>query len=225
MNKFHNLIFEMKEHSHPNERSFELLKMFHKHFPAEVSQLFRYSRLDDSFSGVLQYKHPDVKSLQHIHEYMMMNEHIHRELKANEVRFFNDNHLQISIGGQHIVPVIIDNLFLVPISVNDVVIAFFTGINVDFDVTEENVHKADDFRLAITELLSHGSPKAKNSFSDKEIAIIKYISFGYTTNEIARSMNFSEANIKYFIKNVMDKTNSKNRTEAVSKLFRLGLLN
>lgn len=224
MNKFHSIFFEMEDHNHPNEQSFEFLKIFHKNFPAEVSQLFRYSRLDNSFSGVLQYQYPDVKSLQHVHEYMMMNEHIHRHLKANEVRFFNDNQLQISIGGQYIVPVIIDNLFLVPISINDVVIAFFTAINVEFEVTEENINEADNFRLAITELLSQKSTKAQKEFSDKELTIIKYISFGYTTNEIARSLNFSEANIKYFIKNVMDKTNSKNRTEAVSKLFRLGVL-
>ena len=224
MNRFHKIFFDMQEHSHPNERSFELLKTFHEYFPSEVSQLFRYSRLDDSFSGVLQYKDYKVNSLQHIHEYMKMNEHIHRHLKENKVKLFQGNRLQISIGGQYLAPVIIEDLFLIPISLNDVVIAFFTGLNIDFNMSESVIEEANDFRFAVSELLSEGKVMSKHDFPEKEIKILKYVSYGYSTKEIAESMNFSEANIKYFIKTVMDKTNSRNRTEAVAKLFRLGIL-
>lgn len=224
MNRFHSLMFEMKTHSHPNELLFDLLKMFHEHFPAELVQLFRYSPLDYSFSGVLQYNDKKVKSLQHIHEYMMINELVHQQIKDNKVSFLNDDYLQVSIGGQYIVPTVIENLFVVPISVNDIVVGFFLATNVEFDVTDSSLKEADDFRYTITELLSQGKVKKNNELTDKEISILKYISFGYTTNQISRILNFSEANIKYFIKNVMDKTHSKNRTEAVAKLFRLGVL-
>lgn len=53
---------------------------------------------------------------------------------------------------------------------------------------------------------------------------MQYISNGYTTKEISSVLELSESTIKYFIKNIMLKTNSANRAEAVAAMFRMKLV-
>ena len=224
MNKFHKIFFNMPDFNYANERTYEIIKQFYRFFPCEIIQVYRYSRLDNYFSGVLQYQNLEVKSLQHVHEYMSINEYIHEVVKSNEVQFLSGDRLQISIGGLHIMPVVIDNMLVIPLTLNNVVIGFLTGTNVEFEVDKQTIEDIEDFRAAWSHILQRNDKKIKNIFTDREITIIRYVSFGYSNNEIAKQMNFSEANVKYFIKNVMDKTESENRTETIGKLFRMGLL-
>src|SRR5699024_4264383 len=121
--------------------------------------------------------------------------------------------LQISIGGQYIVPVVIENILLVPISINNIVIAFISSINNEEQVNDKVLSKVESFRYALSYLLARIDDSRENidsQFKNREVTVMQYVSYGYSTKEIAESMNFSEANIKYFIKTVMDKTNSRN---------------
>ena len=142
----------------------------------------------------LTYRHRRLSTP--FHEYMTINEHIHTGIKANKVRFFNDNRLQIGIGGQYMVPTVIENLFLVPIAINDVVIAFISATNINFDISDEIYKEADDFRLACAQLLAEEYSDDTTELTDRELSIAKYLSFGFTTSDIAKSMNFSEGNVK-----------------------------
>lgn len=227
MNQFHKAFINLPNNISTNQRSYEILKIFDEHFPSEVIQLYRYSKFDGIFSGVLQIQNDKVKSLQHIHEHLSMNHLIQKGVISNKVHFYNDNDLQISIGGQYIVPVVIENILLVPISINNIVIAFISSINNEEQVNDKVLSKVESFRYALSYLLARIDDSRENidsQFKNREVTVMQYVSYGYSTKEIAESMNFSEANIKYFIKTVMDKTNSRNRTEAIAELFRLGIL-
>lgn len=224
MNQFQDIFFGLDDINHPNEKSLKIIEVFKKNFPCEVAQLYRYSVFDESFSGVMQYHSSDIKSLQHIHEFMHINEYVNEMIKSNKVNFLEGNDLQISIGAQSIVPIVINNMFLIPISMHDVVIAFISGININFKMDDKMFALAEDFKIACSHGLKKIDNRAKSEFTERELMIIQYVSYGYSTKEIAEGMNFSEANIKYFIKNIMEKTNSKSRTEAVGKLFRMGVL-
>jgi DNA-binding CsgD family transcriptional regulator len=207
-----------------NERLFEMMKIFYKAFPCRIIQLFQYSSLNGSISGILSYEYPSVQSISHIHESMTINTYVHETILDNEVRFFNDSKFQLSLGNQFILSEQIQNMILIPFSINGVVIGYMTGVNVQFEVTDEVLAEIRSFSDSCSHLLNPIENRQKTQFTDKELNVMQYITNGYTTKEISHILHIAEPTVKYFLKNVMMKTNSKNRTEAVTKLFRMKLL-
>ncbi|MFJ7978430.1 helix-turn-helix transcriptional regulator [Peribacillus sp. JNUCC 23] len=207
-----------------NERLFEMMKIFYEAFPCRIMQLFQYSILNCSFSGILSYEHPNVQSIAHIHETMKINTYVHESILDNEVRFFYNSKFQLSIGNQFVLSEPIHNMILVPFSINGTVIGFMTGVNVQFKVTDEVLQEMRRFSDNCVHILHLTDYAQTKHFTDKEIIVMQYISNGYTTKEISNTLHITESTVKYFLKNVMLKTNSTNRTEAVAKLFRMKLL-
>lgn len=60
--------------------------------------------------------------------------------------------------------------------------------------------------------------------SKREFEVMKCIAFGYSSKQIAHLLEISETTIKQYIKSVMLKTNTSNRTHAVAFLFQKGVL-
>ncbi len=207
-----------------NEGLFEMIKIFHKFFPCDMIQLYNYSSFDYTIRGIYSYELPNLQSISHVHHSMVINEHVHRAIIQNEVRFFNDNKFQLSLGNQFILSDTIHNMLLVPLSINGVTVGYLTGVNVRFKVTSDKLMEMQSFSDSCLNALNLFSKVNTTQFTDKEIIVMEYISNGYTTKEISQFINISESTVKYFIKNVMLKTDSKNRTQAVTKLFRIKLL-
>lgn len=207
-----------------NEGLFEIIKIFHKSFPCDMIQLYKYSSLDYTISGIFSYEPPNLQSISHVHHSMVINDYVHEAIIQNEVRFFNDNKFQLSLGNQFILSETIHNMLLIPFSINGVTIGYLTGVNVRFEVIPEKLTEIQRFSDSCINALNLSKKVNTTRFTHKEILVMEYISNGYSTKEISQFIKISESTIKYFIKNVMLKTDSKNRTEAVTKLFRLKLL-
>lgn len=207
-----------------NEQFFEMMKIFNNAFPCSIVQLFQYSSLNGSISGILSYEKPNVQSIAHIHQSMIINSYVHEALLNNEVRFFYDSKFQLSIGNQIILSEQINNMLLIPFSNNGVVIGYMTGVNVQFEINDDVLKELRLFSDSIVHILHLTKYAEKKEFTDKEIQIMQYISNGYTTKEIGDILHIAESTVKYFSKNVMLKTNSNNRAEAVAKLFRMKIL-
>ena len=60
--------------------------------------------------------------------------------------------------------------------------------------------------------------------SNREIEVIKYIAKGLNTAEIAQSLNISEHTVRTHRKNILEKTNSNNTAEVVSKAVLEGVI-
>ncbi|MGD0031174.1 helix-turn-helix transcriptional regulator [Paenibacillus illinoisensis] len=207
-----------------NERLFEMMKIFYGHFPCRIIQLFQYSNFNGTFSGILSYESLNVQSIAHIHQMITINPYVHEAIIENKVCFFSDNKFQLSIGNQFVLSEPVHNMLLVPFSINGVVVGFMTGVNVQFRMTDELCKEIHSFSESSVHTLNITKYEGTTHFTDKEIIIMQYISNGYTTKEISSILHLVESTVKYFLKNVMLKTNSKNRTEAVAKLFRMRLL-
>ena len=58
----------------------------------------------------------------------------------------------------------------------------------------------------------------------QELEILELLSNGYKANEIAKTMNLAEQTIKNKVQTICIKIDSSNRTEAVAKAIRLGII-
>lgn len=62
------------------------------------------------------------------------------------------------------------------------------------------------------------------ALSDREIEVLKLVARGLANKAIATQLSISENTVKYHLKNILQKLNVRNRTEAVSQAFRTGLV-
>ncbi|MBI5934799.1 MAG: response regulator transcription factor [Chloroflexi bacterium] len=60
--------------------------------------------------------------------------------------------------------------------------------------------------------------------SDREVAILHLVADGLSNYEISQRVSLSENTVKYHLKNILQKLNAHNRTEAVTFAMRNGLL-
>lgn len=58
----------------------------------------------------------------------------------------------------------------------------------------------------------------------RQAQLLKLLSYGLSNRDAARKMGISEACVKKYIKNIVEKTNTQNRTAAVAKAIRDGIL-
>lgn len=62
------------------------------------------------------------------------------------------------------------------------------------------------------------------ALSDREIEVLRLVARGLANKAIATRLSISENTVKYHLKNILQKLNVRNRTEAVSQAFRTGLV-
>ena len=99
-----------------------------------------------------------------------------------------------------------------------------TAVNVKIEVTDAALKEIQEFSDSCLQVLQIKSHTQTKDFTDKELNVMQSVANGYSTKEISNMLQIGESTVKYFINNVMQKTKSKNRTEAVSQLFRMNLL-
>jgi DNA-binding NarL/FixJ family response regulator len=63
-----------------------------------------------------------------------------------------------------------------------------------------------------------------DSFSDREVEILRLIAGGYSNREIARSIHLAEGTVKNYVSDILDKLNTRDRTRAVLKAITLQII-
>ncbi|OUM88458.1 MAG: hypothetical protein BAA03_15385 [Caldibacillus debilis] len=102
------------------------------------------------------------------------------------------------------------------------------GPNKPFTVDQNTVYALIKFGQSAGEILAKYSDeislKAKRHFSPREIEVLKLLAEGLSTFEAAVQLNLSEYTVRDYVSAIMQKMNVKNRTEAVAKAIREGLI-
>lgn len=63
-----------------------------------------------------------------------------------------------------------------------------------------------------------------DTFSEREIAILRLLAGGYSNKEIARSIHLSEGTVKNYVSEILDKLGTRDRTRAVLKAITLRVI-
>jgi DNA-binding NarL/FixJ family response regulator len=76
----------------------------------------------------------------------------------------------------------------------------------------------------LAEFISSSDSKNQPQLSERELTMLRLVSDGATTEEIARQLFLSEASVKRGIHLIFEKLNVRNRSEAVSEAYKRKLL-
>lgn len=63
-----------------------------------------------------------------------------------------------------------------------------------------------------------------DSFSEREVAILRLLAGGYSNKEIARSLFLAEGTVKNYVSTILDKLGTRDRTRAVLKAITLRII-
>lgn len=63
-----------------------------------------------------------------------------------------------------------------------------------------------------------------DSFSEREVAILRLLAGGYSNKEIARSLFLAEGTVKNYVSTILDKLGTRDRTRAVLKAITLRVI-
>jgi two-component system response regulator DevR len=76
----------------------------------------------------------------------------------------------------------------------------------------------------LAELTTSAENKQRFYLSERELAILRLISEGVTTREVATKLFLSQASIKRSVRLIFEKLGVRNRSEAVSEAYKRGLI-
>jgi DNA-binding NarL/FixJ family response regulator len=63
-----------------------------------------------------------------------------------------------------------------------------------------------------------------DTFSEREVAILRLLAGGYSNKEIARTVHLSDGTVKNYVSEILDKLGTRDRTRAVLKAITLRII-
>jgi len=206
----------------------DLMEIFLSTFSLEEALLFRYSPIDHLAEGIISIADYEIKNIMSIRDDVTTIPAIFEAIHTQCPKYFEGNNYHLKITRKYVVSENNNALLVVPVLFNQVVIGYFLGTKFKSIFQQQLLVEAKDFSQTIGELfVKHLSFDENNSIklSKREFEVMKCLAVGYSSKQISSLLEISETTIKQYIKNVMDKTNTSNRTHAVAFLYQHGILN
>ena len=70
----------------------------------------------------------------------------------------------------------------------------------------------------------HAQSAPKDTFTEREVSILRLLAGGYSNKEIARSLFLAEGTVKNYVSTILDKLETRDRTRAVLKAITLRII-
>jgi DNA-binding NarL/FixJ family response regulator len=70
----------------------------------------------------------------------------------------------------------------------------------------------------------HDEAPPRDTFSEREVAILRLLAGGYSNKEIARTLFLAEGTVKNYVSTILDKLGTRDRTRAVLKAITLRII-
>lgn len=205
-----------------------LIESFLSTFSLEEALLFRYSPIDHLAEGIFSATTSEFKRITSIRDDVTTIPAIFEAIQTQSSQYYEGNYFHLNISRKYIISETQNALFVVPITFNHVVIGYFLSSKFNTPFDPKLLMKANLFGRQVGDILFKNPiyvEKNEIKLSKREYEVMKCIAFGNSSKQIAHLLEISETTIKQYIKSVMTKTNTSNRTHAVSFLFQNGILN
>ncbi|WP_177167258.1 response regulator transcription factor [Salinibacillus kushneri] len=215
---------------------------FVEYLPFERCALFSYSYNEQMGFGLYGH-HLDNNAIQNINEDVENLPIIQDNLKFLQIFGKNMNYLQpvyvkdASIGfpQKYVNQFHLKSVVVVPIYTSTAskllgAAILDQGPNETFKITEETFSALIKFGQSAGEILSKfyhyqlEQQVEKINFSPRELEVLKLMAEGASTSEAASQLNLSEYTVRDYVSAIMQKMNARNRTEAVARALREGMI-
>jgi DNA-binding CsgD family transcriptional regulator len=210
------------------EKLYKTLEIYMELFPVLNANLLRYSPLGFLAEGIISLSSSGLVHIGEIRDDIRSFPIIYQALRERKAKYISGIEYFKQKNNKYIVPSTINSLLVVPICTSSAVIGYICSSQ----FKEETVFN----NRALSSLTLFGQMAGKildNShtsedtlqLSKRELEVMKKISWGASTKELADSMKISEFTVKQYVKSAIQKVGAHNRTQAVAELLRKGIIN
>lgn len=226
-NKWEQDLDKIKSVEDPVKKIRLIIECFLSTFSIEETMLFRYSPIDHLAEGIVSATTTEFKCISSIRDDVTTIPAIFEAIQKKSAQYIESNDFHLYIPRKYIIAETQNSLLVVPITFNHVVIGYFLGTHFYKTFDPQLLMEANLFSSQVGEMMFNRPSYVENNevkLSKREFEVMKCVAFGYSSKQIAHLLEISETTIKQYIKSVMSKTNTSNRTHAVAFLFQNGIL-
>ncbi len=206
---------------------YQSMELYMETFPVKNCYLFRYSSIGYLAEGIVLLTPTELIHIREIRDDIRSLPIIFSSIQERKAKYCTGIEYFKQASSKYTFASTVTSMLIVPISFHSVVIGYY--------LTNEFTQKAafDDKMLSSFTAFGKlvGSVLEKNTshtpsqeLSKRELEVMKRISWGESTKEMADSMNISELTVKQYVKSAISKLGVQNRPHAVSELFRKGII-
>jgi DNA-binding CsgD family transcriptional regulator len=209
------------------EKLYKILELYMSIFPVQNSFLFRFSPLGYLGEGIIQLNSTGLVYINEIRDDIRALPIIYSSILERRAKFCSGLELLKQTNSKYIIASNVNSLAVIPICFSSVVIGyictneFAEGALID----EETLSSLTYFgRLVGKYMERSNSVEDTQDLSKRELEVMKKISWGESTKEMASVMDISEFTVKQYVKSAIKKLGAHNRSHAVGELIRRGII-
>lgn len=228
---FHNQAQErlqdLESISNHQEKLLKILEIYLELFPVLNCHLYRYSAIGFLGEGIVSIASGKVEHIRQTRKDIRSWPIIYSAVREKRAKFISGTEFLKQVNTTFQFPAEVSSLLVVPVRSGTTVIGyicsskFLEGTSMD----ESMLASFTLFGKLAGEFLEKSSiADDSQTLSNRELEVMKRISWGESTKEMADVMNLSELTVKHYVKSAIKKLGAHNRSHAVSILLRQGII-
>ncbi|MEQ6378418.1 LuxR C-terminal-related transcriptional regulator [Bacillaceae bacterium S4-13-56] len=213
--------------SNHEEELYKILEVFMEIFPVLESKLFRYSSIGYLAEGVNALSPSGLIHIRELREDVRSLPIVYSAIHERKAKFYTGIEFLKNMSSKYKYNSTTSSQLVVPITYGTVVIGFISSIQFPKWTTfnGEELASITLYGKLVGETLMRTIGNASTELlSKRELEVMKKISWGDGTKEMAEAMDISEYTVKQYVKSAIKKLDTNNRAHTVAKLMRMGVL-
>ena len=196
-------------------------------FPVLNAHLFRYSPLGYLAEGILAITPSGLIHTREMREDVRSLPIIYDAIQERKAKYCSGVDYLVQTNSKYIISTNVTSMTITPICMDSVVIGYIctSEFKSNIPVDDSLLSALSQYGKLIVKYLSDPRRRTSSLLSRRELEVMKRISWGERTKEMADIMGLSEFTIKQYVQAAIHKLGAQNRAHAVSELLRKGIIN
>lgn len=218
---------KLEDISSHEEKLYKILEIYMSNYPVLNSYLFRFSPLGYLGEGIIMLNQNGLVYISEIRDDIRTLPIIYSSILERKAKYCSGLEFLKQTSSKYIVTSNVNSMVVVPICFSSVVIGYIctTEFTKDIVIDDEILSSLTQFgRLVGKYMEKTNQMEDTQVLSKRELEVMRKISWGESTKEMAELMDISELTVKQYVKSAMKKLGAHNRSHAVGELLRRGII-
>ncbi|WP_045520511.1 response regulator transcription factor [Neobacillus niacini] len=208
------------------EKLYKMLEIYLELFPAKDSYLIRYSPLGYLGEGVFYLSETEGVHIGEIREDIRSFPIIFSAISEKKAKYCTGIEYLKQVSIKYTISSNFNSLLVIPICYDSFVFGYICSSEFEENTTiDDNLLSSFTyFGKLVGKLIITQEHNVARLLSKRELEVMRRISLGESTKEMASTMKISELTINQYVKTAIKKLGATNRSHAIGELFRLGYI-
>lgn len=209
------------------EHMYKILDIYMNLFPVQNAYLFRYSPFGFLGEGIILITNDGLSHIREIRDDIRSLPIIFSAICERKAKYCSGIEYLKQTSSKYIFPSSVNSMIAVPICFGSVVVGYIcsTEFKNELKMDDKLLSSFTYYGKLIGKFLENTTGTYHSIIlSKRELEVMKRISWGESTKEMADSMIISELTVKQYVKSAIKKLGANNRSHAVGELIRKGII-